>query len=283
MPATLWPLGGLWLSITLMECLKYQYDETIRARLFKVHEGAVQFLMDFLIPSKCGSYLTTNPSLSPENAFISKSGSKGIFCEGSAIDMVLVRVAPLQFLWSLERLSKPSHPLKIPAETTLAKIHPLTLSRAELIQEWGHNDYEGDGPGHRHVSHPFRLHPADLIRPVHTPELANAARKVLQRRLANGGGHTGWSRVWLLCFYARLLDREACGGNMHLLLSKSTLPNLLDTHPLFQIDGNFGGSAGILECLVQSLESELNGERVVQIKLLPACPEEWECGQLEKV
>jgi hypothetical protein len=70
---------------------------------------------------------------------------------------------------------------------------------------------------------------------------------------------------------------------MHLLLSKSTLPNLLDTHPLFQIDGNFGGSAGILECLVQSLESELNGERVVQIKLLPACPEEWECGQLEKV
>ncbi|KAJ4322147.1 hypothetical protein N0V84_004982 [Fusarium piperis] len=165
MPATLWPLGGLWLSITLIESLKSQYDETLHARLFKVHEGAVQFVIDFLIPSKCGSYLVINPSLSPENTFVSNSGSKGIFCEGSSIDMALVRVALLQFLWSLQRLSKPNHPLKIPVETTLAKIPPLTLGKGGLIQEWGLNDYEEDEPGHRHVSHLFGLYPAELIHP----------------------------------------------------------------------------------------------------------------------
>ncbi|KAL7940450.1 glycoside hydrolase family 95 protein [Trichoderma barbatum] len=264
MPATIWPLGGLWLSTTLMDTLKYQYDKALHDRLFNVHE-------------------VTNPSLSPENTFVSKSGNKGIFCEGSTMDMTLIKVALSQFIWSLERLSNVSHPLKGPVETALTRIQPLTLNQAGVIQEWGLNDYEEAEPGHRHVSHLFGLYPADLIHPVHSPELAAAAQKVLKRRLANGGGHTGWSRAWLLNFYARLLDAEACGENMDLLLKNSTLPNLLDTHPPFQIDGNFGACAGIVECLVQSTERRMDGENVVQITLLPACPTKWERGHLERV
>ncbi|RFU74876.1 alpha-l-fucosidase [Trichoderma arundinaceum] len=209
MPATIWPLGGLWLSTTMMDTLKYQYDKALHDRLFNVHEGAVQFVLDFMIPSKCGSYLVTNPSLSPENTFVSKSGNEGIFCEGSTMDMTLIKVALTQFIWSLERLSNVNHPLKGPVETALTKIQPLALNQAGLIQEWGLNDYEEAEPGHRHVSHLFGLYPADLIHPVQSPELAAAAQKVLKRRLANGGGHTGWSRAWLLNFYARLLDAEA--------------------------------------------------------------------------
>ncbi|KAI1023907.1 hypothetical protein LB504_005040 [Fusarium proliferatum] len=282
-PATLWPLGGLWLSITLMEGLRYDYEKELHERLFRIHEGAVQFVLDFMIPSKCGSFLITNPSISPENTFISNDGSKGVFCEGSTMDMTLIRQALEQFHWSLERLSKTDHPLEQPSKDALLRLPPLAINEKGLIQEWGINDYEEDEPGHRHVSHLYGLHPGEFIHPMHTPDLAIAAKKVLERRLANGGGHTGWSRAWLLNFLARLRDSEACRDNMDLLLSNSTLPNLLDSHPPFQIDGNFGACAGIIECLVQSVETEIDGLHVVCVALLPACPDQWETGHLQRV
>ncbi|KAL6410931.1 alpha-l-fucosidase [Ilyonectria robusta] len=283
MPATVWPLGGVWLSVDMMESLHYQYDEVLHRRLFRIHQGAVEFLMDFLIPSACGQYLLTNPSLSPENTYITASGEKSIFCEGSAIDMTLVRVAFTQFLWSIDMLGDASDPLRGIVQDALQRLPPLTLNEAGLIQEWGLNDYQEDEPGHRHISHLFGLHPADIISPVKSPELTEAARKVLQRRMDHGGGHTGWSRAWLLNLHARLLDAEACGENMDLLLGNSTLPNMLDTHPPFQIDGNFGACAGILECLVQSTETKTNGNCAVEVRLLPACSSRWEKGRLERV
>ncbi|KAH7176951.1 Six-hairpin glycosidase-like protein [Dactylonectria macrodidyma] len=283
MPATLWPLGGLWLSVDMMGTLRYQYDEALHRRIFRIHQGAVEFLLDFLIPSACGQYLVTSPSLSPENTFITKLGKQGVFCEGSAIDMTLIRVAFTQFLWSLDLLGHTSHPLKSKVQDAKGKLPPLILNEAGIIQEWGLNNYEEDEPGHRHVSHLFGLYPADIISPVASPELAEAAKRVLKNRMDNGGGHTGWSRAWLVNFYARLFDGEACGENIDLLLETSTLPNMLDTHPPFQIDGNFGGCAGILECLVQSTETERDGRWVVEVRLLPACPGDWKKGRLEQV
>lgn len=292
MPATLWPLGGLWLSVDMMNTLRFQYDEALHRRLFDIHTGAVEFVLDFLIPSACGRYLVANPSISPENIFISKSGERGIFCEGSTMDMSLIRIALTQFLESSDQLSKtdenhPAHSLKQAVEDALSKIPPLTLNKDSLIQEWGLNDYAEDEPGHRHVSHLFSLHPGQLISPRETPDLADAARRVLTRRLAHGGGHTGWSRAWLLNMYARLHDADACGENMDLLLSQSTLPNMLDTHPPFQIDGNFGGCAGILECLVQSMErkvtNDVEDKEIVEVQLLPSCPKGWEKGKLGSV
>ncbi|KAF9875386.1 alpha-l-fucosidase [Colletotrichum karsti] len=279
MPSTIWPLGGVWLCIDVFEMLQYQYDEDLHTRAAAVLEGSIIFLLDFLIPSASGKYLVTNPSLSPENTFLSESGEAGILCEGSAIDMTIIRIAFRKFLWSTDTLDR-DHPLRSKVEETLKRLPPLSINSDGLIQEWGLKDYEEQEPGHRHVSHLFGLYPGDFISPSRSPELAAAAKRVLERRAAHGGGHTGWSRAWLLNLHARLLDAEGCGQHMDLLLKGSTLSNMLDSHPPFQIDGNFGGCAGILECLVQST---IVSKDVVEIRLLPSCPKEWSQGELSGV
>ncbi|KAF4808304.1 Alpha-L-fucosidase 2 [Colletotrichum siamense] len=279
MPSTIWPLGGVWLCIDIFEMLQYQYDENLHKRAAVVLEGAIMFLLEYLIPSACGRYLVTNPSLSPENTFLSVSGEAGILCEGSVIDMTIIRIAFEKYLWSTKILGG-DKTLRAKVEEALKTLPPLVINSDGLIQEWGLKDYKEQEPGHRHVSHLFGLYPGERISPSRSPDLAAAAKNVLERRAAHGGGHTGWSRAWLLNLHARLLDAEGCGQHMDLLLKGSTLPNMLDSHPPFQIDGNFGGCAGILECLVQSSIIDAN---TVEIRLLPSCPKDWAQGQLTGV
>ncbi|KAF4844960.1 Alpha-L-fucosidase 2 [Colletotrichum siamense] len=279
MPSSIWPLGGVWVCIDIFQMLQYQYDDTLHKRAAVVLEGAIVFLLEYLIPSACGRYLVTNPSLSPENTFLSDSGEPGILCEGSVIDITIIHIAFEKFLWSTNILGG-DNPLRAKVEEALERLPPLVINSDGLIQEWGLKDYEEQEPGHRHVSHLFGLYPGERISLSRSPDLAAAAKNVLERRAAHGGGHTGWSRAWLLNLHARLLDAEGCGQHMDLLLKGSTLPNMLDSHPPFQIDGNFGGCAGILECLVQSSIIDAN---TVEIRLLPSCPEDWAQGQLTGV
>ncbi|EOO01743.1 putative glycoside hydrolase family 95 protein [Phaeoacremonium minimum UCRPA7] len=276
MPSTIWPLGGAWLCIDMMKLLKERYDPGLHERLAPVLEGCVEFLLDFLIPSQCGRYLVTNPSLSPENTFISEDGKPGILCEGSTMDTTIVGMVFKYFLWSIEK-SGQTHALTEQVKCALGRLPPVQINKDGLIQEWGLKDYGEHEPGHRHVSHLFGLYPGDTLS---TPEERQAAKKVLDRRAAHGGGHTGWSRAWLLNLHARLLDAEGCGRHMDQLLRSSTLPNMLDNHPPFQIDGNFGGCAGILECLVQWRDGD---DGCLFICLLPACPKEWSRGELTNV
>ena len=149
-----------------------------------------------------------------------------------------------------------------------------TVGKYGQIMEWA-EDYDEVEPGHRHISQLFALYPADMITMRETPELAKAARATIERRLANGGGHTGWSRAWIINMWARLWDSEKVYENIEALIGRSTNPNMLDSHPPFQIDGNFGGGAGISEALLQSCGGE--------IAILPAIPKEWESGVIRKL
>lgn len=271
MPATLWPLAGVWVCIDMMKLVRERYDRSLHERLAPILEGCVEFLLDFLVPSECGRFLVTNPSLSPENTFVS-DGRPGILCEGSTMDMAIVDMAFEYFLWTVEKLYEGSHPLADKVEEVT--LPPVQINEKGLIQEWGLKDYDELEPGHRHVSHLFGLYPGNTLR---TQEEIMAAKRVLERRAAHGGGHTGWSRAWLLNLHARLRDSDGAGNHMDLLLKDSTLDNMLDNHPPFQIDGNFGGCSGILECLARRWEPALYGAGVT---LLPACPKEWEHGKL---
>lgn len=257
-----WQMGGFWSVRHIWEHYLHTRDVDFLKEYYPVMTGAAEFLEDWMYEDEDGKLITC-PSTSPENRFI-YDGNLCAVCKGSAMDMSIIYDLFDKTAKAADVIGEDSTHFK----EIISKLAPVKIGKDGRILEWG-EDLEESEPGHRHMSHVYGFHPADIFT---DEKYTNAVREVLRVRLENGGGHTGWSNAWICVVYARLKEGKKVMEHIRNMFRKSIYPNMFDAHPPFQIDGNFGIGAAICEALMQSHKEE--------IELIPAIPEEWKSGEV---
>jgi alpha-L-fucosidase 2 len=279
--ASLDPLCGAWMAAEMFDHYQFSSDRAFLLRLWPILEGACQFILDTLVAAPDGA-LVISPSTSPENSYIDPgTGQRLRITVASTYHMSIVR-AVLDATDRAAAILGKGEATRRRIEAARRKLPPLRLGPDGRVLEWLKPCQEAE-PGHRHISHLVGLYPFDLIT-RQTPELFEGARRTLNHRLQHGGGGVSWSRAWMVAFFARLGDGEAARQHCLALLRQSTLPNLFNNVPLFQMDGNSGGTAGLCEMLLQSHERVPGTSPAQQqfiLHLLPALPKDWNTGSVK--